>query len=127
MNKDQKLVENHLRIAPEGGVQGIQNVPRSAWIKTDTESKTANATSVETHLLAASVLTHTLRDTFCTPCTSGLCPPLFSPKPMSRRNIMNAPMVEQMNLGCRLQERCNYPFDLSEYSPSPNQTNPPQS
>jgi hypothetical protein len=29
------------------GVQGVQNVPRSAWVKTDVASKTANATSVE--------------------------------------------------------------------------------
>jgi hypothetical protein len=39
-----------------GDVQGVQNVPCSAWVKTDTASKTANATSVETHTLAASVL-----------------------------------------------------------------------
>ena len=42
------------------GVQGLQNVPRSAWVKTYAASKTANATSV---------FTHALRGTFCTPCT----------------------------------------------------------
>ena len=31
-----------------GGVQGVQNVPRSAWVKTDAANKTANATCVET-------------------------------------------------------------------------------
>jgi hypothetical protein len=31
------------------GVQGVQNVPHSAWVKTDVTSKTANATSGETH------------------------------------------------------------------------------
>ena len=30
------------------GVQGVQNVPRSVWVKTDAASKTANATCVET-------------------------------------------------------------------------------
>jgi hypothetical protein len=50
-----------------GGDTGVQNVPRSAWVKTDAANKTANATSVDTHTLAASVFTHALRDTFCTP------------------------------------------------------------
>ena len=31
-----------------GEVQGVKNAPRSAWVKTDAASKTANATSVET-------------------------------------------------------------------------------
>jgi hypothetical protein len=49
------------------GDTGVQNVPRSAWVKTDTASKMANATSVETRLLVASGFTHELRGTFCTP------------------------------------------------------------
>ena len=66
-----------------GGVQGVQNVqnvqniPRSAWVKTDAASKTANATSVETHTLAASVFTYALRGTFYTPVPPR-CPPLTS-------------------------------------------------
>jgi hypothetical protein len=32
-------------------VQGVQNVPRSAWVKTDVASKTANATLIFTHAL----------------------------------------------------------------------------
>ena len=46
------------------GVQGVQNVLRSAWVKTDAATKTANATSVQTHTLAASVFTHALQGTF---------------------------------------------------------------
>jgi hypothetical protein len=38
------------------GVQGVDNVPRSAWVKTDAASKTAKATSVETHMLARYIL-----------------------------------------------------------------------
>jgi hypothetical protein len=49
------------------GVQGVQNVSRSAWVITDASSKTANATSVETHTLAASVFTHAVRVTFIPP------------------------------------------------------------
>ena len=56
------------RWAP-GGVQGVQNVPRSAWVNTDAASKTTTTTSIETHTLAASVFTHTLRGIFCIPCT----------------------------------------------------------
>jgi hypothetical protein len=52
-----------------GEVQGEQNVPHSAWVKTDAASKTANATSGETRLLATSVFTYALRDIFCTSCT----------------------------------------------------------
>ena len=37
------------------GVQGVQNVPLSAWVKIDAASKTTNVTSVETHTLVASV------------------------------------------------------------------------
>jgi hypothetical protein len=33
------------------GVQGVRNVPRSAWVKTHAATKTANATSVFTHAL----------------------------------------------------------------------------
>jgi serine/threonine protein kinase len=51
----------------ERGYRGVQNVPRSAWVKTDAASKTANATSV---------FNHALRGTFCTPCTLR-CPPLL--------------------------------------------------
>jgi hypothetical protein len=70
------LVEERSHLASEVGtwgeeVQKIQNVPRSAWVKTDAASKTANATYVETHTLTASVFTHALRGTFCTSCTSG--------------------------------------------------------
>ena len=43
------------------GSTGVQNVSRSAWVNTDAASKTANATSVETRLLAASVFPHALR------------------------------------------------------------------
>ena len=52
-----------------GRVQGVQNVPRIAFVKTDAASKTANATSVETHTLAALIFTHALRGTLFTPCT----------------------------------------------------------
>jgi hypothetical protein len=45
-----------------GLVQVVQNVPRSAWVKTDAAGKTANATSVETP-----VFTRALRGTFCIP------------------------------------------------------------
>ena len=46
------------------------------WAKTDAASNTANATSVETYTLTASLFTHVLRGTFCAPCTPR-CPPLF--------------------------------------------------
>jgi hypothetical protein len=62
------------RWAPEG-IQGIQNIPRSAWVKTDIGSKTANTTFVETRLRAASVFTRALRGTFYTLCP----PPRYSP------------------------------------------------
>jgi hypothetical protein len=47
-------VEVIQRWAP-GGIQGVQNVPRSAWVETDAASKTANATSVETSVVLCEV------------------------------------------------------------------------
>ena len=41
----------------------------SAWVKTDAANETANATSGETRLLAASVFTHALRGKFFSLCT----------------------------------------------------------
>jgi hypothetical protein len=58
---EQCCQEDDLVRVPRGGhlgVQEVQNVPRSAWVKTDAASKTANATLVETHTLAVSVFTH---------------------------------------------------------------------
>jgi hypothetical protein len=46
--------------------------------KTDAASKTANATSVEIRLVAASVFTHALRGTFCTPPDAHRCPVLLT-------------------------------------------------
>ena len=42
----------------ERGSQGVQDVPRSAWVKTETARKMANPSSVGIHTLAASVFTH---------------------------------------------------------------------
>jgi hypothetical protein len=54
------------------GVQRIQDVPRSVWVKTDGASVCVFSTDVAfAVLLAASVFTHALRSTFCIPCTQG--------------------------------------------------------
>ena len=53
------------RWAP-GRIQRIQNVPRSAWVKTDAASMCVS-TNTFAVLLATSIFTHALRSTFCTP------------------------------------------------------------
>ena len=58
------------------GVHGVQNVPRSAWVKTDAASVCVSTVVAFAVLLAASVFTHALRGTFCTFCTPSRCPPL---------------------------------------------------
>ena len=69
------------------GIHEVQNVLRSAWVKTDAASKTANATSVKTRLLAASVFTHALRGTLCTPCTPQVPTSVFYH--FFKKNLMN--------------------------------------
>jgi hypothetical protein len=54
--RHQRFLYPTQRWAPEE-VQGVQNLPCSAWVKTDAASKTANATSFETRLLATLVFT----------------------------------------------------------------------
>jgi hypothetical protein len=51
------------------GVQGIQNIPRSAWVKTDAVSRRFSTVVAFAVLLTALVFTLALRGTFCTPCT----------------------------------------------------------
>jgi hypothetical protein len=51
------------------GVQGVQNVHRSAWGKTDAASVCVSTDIAFAVLLAASVFTHALGGTFCIPCT----------------------------------------------------------
>jgi hypothetical protein len=58
------------------GVQERQNVPRSAWVKTDAASVWVSTDVAFAVLLAASVFTHALRGTFCTPCTPPQLPDL---------------------------------------------------
>ena len=47
-----------------GGGTGVQNVPRSAWVKTDAASRHVSTDVTFAVLLAASVLTHALRGTY---------------------------------------------------------------
>ena len=63
---------------------------RSAWVETDAASKTANMTSVETRLLAASVFTSALRGAFCTPV-----PPRCLLLPVVENRSKNIPAPEQ--------------------------------
>jgi hypothetical protein len=60
---------------PSGGTR-VQNVPRSAWVKTHATSVCVSTDAAFAVLLAASVFTHVLRGTFCTPCTPPRGPPL---------------------------------------------------
>jgi hypothetical protein len=53
------------------GVQGVQNVPRSALVKTNVASRRISTDVAFAVLLAASIFTHTLRGTFGIPCTQG--------------------------------------------------------
>ena len=46
---------------------GVQNVPRSAWVKTDAASRRVSTDVAFAVLLAASVFTHVQRGTFCIP------------------------------------------------------------
>ena len=63
-----------------GGSPGahLQSVPRSAWVKTDAASRRVSTdVAFAVLVIAASVSTHALRGTFCTPCTPPpRCPPL---------------------------------------------------
>jgi hypothetical protein len=54
------------RWAP-AGVQGVQNVPRRAWVNTDAVSVCVSTDVAFAVSLATSVFTHALRGTFCTP------------------------------------------------------------
>jgi hypothetical protein len=51
------------------GYSGEQNVSRSARVKIDAASVCVSTNVAFAVLLAASVFTHVLRGTFCTPCT----------------------------------------------------------
>jgi hypothetical protein len=82
LNKLIKIAKQHdlsslLTSAAEVGILGgyrEYRMYRSQRVgKNNAARKTANATSVETHTLAASVFTHMLRGTFCTPCTIKNC------------------------------------------------------
>ena len=50
-----------------GGLQGVQNISRSAWVKTDAASRRVSIDVAFAVLLAASVSTHVLRGTLCIP------------------------------------------------------------
>ena len=56
-----------------GKVQGVQSVPRNAWVKTDAASRRVSTDVVFAVLLAASVFTYALQGTFCSAST---LPPL---------------------------------------------------
>jgi hypothetical protein len=67
-----------------GRVQGVQNVPRSAWVKTDAASRRVSTDIAFAVLPAASVFTYALPGTFCTPCTPQV--PKHKPKPKPKPN-----------------------------------------
>jgi hypothetical protein len=62
------------------GIKGVQNVPRSGWVKTDAASVSVSTDVAFDVSLAASVFTHALRGTFCIPCT-----PKCSSLPLAQR------------------------------------------
>jgi hypothetical protein len=65
-DNNENFTKKHVCVRDLEGVHGVQNVPRSAWVKTDVASVCVSTDIAFAVLLAAPVFTHALRGKFCT-------------------------------------------------------------